>query len=85
MRRAPTWLIPWLVPLVMLLVVLAATIVFWLAIVVLGAVCVAFIFPSLRLRYLRERGPSELSRGNNFLSRRPPDPELRHKNFWDMS
>jgi hypothetical protein len=84
MRRAPTWLIPWMVPLVMLLVVLAATIVFWLAIVVLGAVCVALILPSLRLRYLKERGPGELSRGQSLLSRRPPEPELRHKHFWDL-
>lgn len=74
-----------MVPLVMLLVVVAATIVFWLAIVVLGAVCVALIFPSVRLRYLKERGQAELSRGNSLLARRPPDPELRHKNFWDMS
>jgi hypothetical protein len=83
-RRLPTWAIPWLVPLVMLIVVVAAAIAFWLAVVVLG-VCGAVIVPYLRLRHLREHPPAELQRGNSSLWRRPADPELRRKNFWDLS
>jgi membrane protein implicated in regulation of membrane protease activity len=71
----------------MLFVVIAAAIASWLVVavfVVLG-ISVAAVLAYRRLRYVKDNPQTELRRGNSFLSRGPSEPELRHKNFWDLS
>ncbi len=64
----PSWLAPWLIPLALLIGVIGAAVELWVGLAVL-VVFACVLLPYLRIRHLREH---------------PPDPELRHRNFWEI-
>jgi hypothetical protein len=68
MAGIPRWLAPWLIPLALVVGIIAVAVSVSLGVVLL-VVLLLLVVPYLRLQYLKQH---------------PPNPELRHRNFWDF-